>query len=179
MIHWLLILASENPSPAEAVNDAGDWITIGSIVLLFITFLNLLKKVGFEPVGKLFAEREHAISGGIAGIEAQRAEVDRLRVDLDAKLAQIETEAAAKAAETVLEGKRQAAQVVEGARREYSDLLAKGQAELESDLVAAKDTLRRELATLALQVSRQVLRGSLDDRKATATVDRYLAEAGR
>ena len=178
-MHWLLVLASENPSPAEAVNDPADWILIGATMLCFIVFLNLMRSLVFQPVLALLAERKLAISGGLTGIEQQRAELEAIKTQYEAALATLEAEAAQKTAGAVTEGKRIAQQLVEDARQEYAQLLEKGKAEIDAEIAQARAGLDADLAAMAVKSAEQVLQGSLDRTAATAQVHRFLQEASR
>ena len=178
-MHWLLVLAAENPSPSEAINDASDWILIGSTMLLFIVFLNLMRSLVFKPVLGVMAERRSSISGGLTTIEQQRAELAKLKGLYESQLAQLEADAAQRTASGVSEGKKIAQQLIEDARQEYSQLLEKGKAEIDAEVVQATSSLHADLAQMAITASDQVLHGNLDRAAATVTVHRFLQEAGR
>jgi len=177
-MHWLLVLAAENPSPTEAVNDPSDFQLILATIAVFVIFLNLMKKVAFAPVIKLLDERKAAIAGGLTGLDEERAALERLRADYEGHLTRIEAEGHQQTQALIAEAKREAQARLDAAREQYLADQARSQEELATELRRARDELRGQVASLALAATATALkRPAADAGLDLGQAERLLREA--
>jgi len=136
----------------------GQMIAFGLFVWFCMTFV-------WPPITAALAERQKKISEGLnAADKAQR--------DLDAAHAQVAAELkAAKAQAVVLieQATRRGNQIVEEARAqaqvEADRVKAQGLAQLEQDVVTAKDSLRAQVAELAVAGAAKILGAEINAEK--------------
>ncbi len=146
--------------------------TIACFVLLVV----VLSKTAWKPLLHAVEERERAIKHDRQAAEAARAESEKLKADLEARLAEMKAEiqrrldearASAEKEKDLLieEGRRSAALVLETARREIETQRAETARELENRVV--------ELSVLAAE---QILLKQIDHKANTDLASKYLAE---
>ena len=148
------------------------WSSVVFVVVLFFFWKLVLPKMQ-----KLLDDRAEAIEGNIAKADdAQRKAEAALEqytaqlADARAEAVQIRDQARADGAKIVAEHKEQA--TVEAAR-----IGTRAKAQIEAERQAAVVSLRSEVGTLAIDLASGVIGESLtDDKKASAIVDRFLAD---
>lgn len=170
---------------AEEVNPLipAPYDIIWSAVVFFVALL-LFWKMVLPRVQKLLDDRAAAIEGGIKKAEEAQAEAAAALEKYNAELAKAREEAAAIRETARANAAKLEAELKEQANEEASRIIANAQARIESERDSAASELRREVGTLALDLSEKVVGESLTDEKASAIVDRFLAdleaqEAGR
>lgn len=176
-MHWLLFLAAADPSPLAQVDDATDWTVIALTILFFVVFLNLMRSLVFGPVLALLEERQTKIMSGLNQVEAQRAEVERLKQDYDRQWAQVEAAAAAKTQAAIDAGKREVMALQEQARAEYLALVEAGHQQLEAEFSNAKEQLLEQVLTLTFTTVERTLAEPVDRAAYEAGVRQQLEEA--
>jgi len=143
----------------------------------FLLLLWLLQKFAYPMFEKTYAERTAAIEGGIERAEKAQAEASAALAQYQAALADARGEAAAIRAEAQSERAR----IVEEARAEAQAAAeavhARAATQLAADRASAQAELSREVGRIALDLASRVVGESLtDDRRARATVDRFIGE---
>ena len=156
---------------------------IWSAVVFFVALL-LFWKLVLPKLQKLLDERAAAIEGGIKKAEEAQAEAAAALEKYNAELAKAREEAAGIRETARANAAKLEAELKEQANEEASRIIANAQSRIESERSSAAAELRREVGTLALDLSEKVVGESLTDDRASAIVDRFLAdleaqEAGR
>lgn len=169
--------ASENPLlPAS-------YDILWSAVVFFVALI-LFWKFVLPKVQTLLDERSAAIEGGIKKAEEAQAEAAAALEKYNAELAKAREEAAGIRETARANAAKLEAELKEQANEEAARIITNAQARIESERSSAANELRREVGTLALDLSEKVVGESLTDEKAAAIVDRFLLdleaqEAGR
>lgn len=136
----------------------GQMITFGILIWFTMKFV-------WPPLTQMMEERAKRIADGLAS-------ADRAKQDLaNAEKASAEKlrEAKQQAAEIIAQAEKRAAQLVEeakgNAKAEGERLLAGAQAEVDQQVHQAKETLRQQVADLALAGAEKILRSEIDANK--------------
>ena len=144
--------------------------------ITFMVFVWFCWKFIWPPVIDAMRERQKAIADGLAS--AERAERD-LELAQDRATDQLR-EAKEEAQKIIDQARHQASQMIETAK---SDARAEGErlkeaqmAELEQEVNRAKETLRGQVATLALVGAERVLGASIDAEKHNQLLEQLAAD---
>ncbi|MFB9886059.1 F0F1 ATP synthase subunit B [Balneatrix alpica] len=144
--------------------------------IAFAIFVIFCMKYVWPPITAALAERQKKIAEGLDAAE---------RAGRDLELAQ------EKAAQNLRESKEQAAQIIEQAnkranqiieeakeqaRAEGERLKAAAQAEIEQDVNRAKESLRTQVAVLAVAGAEKILEASVDGKAHSELVSKLAAE---
>jgi F-type H+-transporting ATPase subunit b len=150
------------------------------IVWSIIPFAIILGAFWFFLVPKFRAildDRAAVIEGGIAKAETAQAEAAKALAEYNLQLAEGRAEAAKIRENARTEGAQILAELKEQASAESARILANAQVLIEAERQAALLSLRSEVGSLAIDLASGVIGESLsDDAKASAIVDRFLAE---
>jgi F-type H+-transporting ATPase subunit b len=168
-----LILAAE-----EAHNPLiPEWYDIIWSLVAFVIIFLVFWRVVTPRITKMLDERTEAIEGGIKKAEAAQEQAAAALEEYNKQLAEARAEASrireqARADATAI-GNEVRAQAQADAER----ITANAQAQIEAERQSALTSLRTEVGSLAIDLASGVVGESLkDDAKASAVVDRFLAD---
>ena len=156
----------------------GNLYIIGWTAVNFFVLLALLYKFAFNPVNAMLDQRANTIESSVKHAEEIRVEVDQLRKEAQANLAESRKEAqeiigrATKAAEDAK------IEIAAQAKEEAANMKAKAHAEIASATEAAKLELRDTAATLAMMAAEKVLGRVITEDDHTKMVKEFVDEAG-
>lgn len=156
----------------------GNLYIIGWTAVNFFILLAILYKFAFNPVNAMLEQRANTIESSIKHAEEIRVEVDQLRKEAQANLAESRKEAqeiigrATKAAEDAK------AEIAVQAKEEAANMKAKAHAEIASATEAAKLELRDTAATLAMMAAEKVLGRVITEEDHKKMVKEFIDEAG-
>jgi F-type H+-transporting ATPase subunit b len=121
--------------------------------------------------------RTNAIEGGLKRAEEAQAGAQQALENYTSQLAEARAEAA-RIRETAREdAKVIRAELVEAAQQDAARIVSNAQVQIEAERTGALISLRAEVGTLALDLASGVIGEALDDdKRATAYVDRFLAD---
>jgi len=175
VLHAVLSTATEggeNTSPV--IPELYD--IIGSTIC-FVIILAFFWRYALPRVQKLLDERAEAIEGNIAKADEAQRKAEAALEEYTAQLAGARTEAGRIRESARDDGKKIVAEAKEQASGEAARITASAQAQIEAERQSALVSLRSEVGTLAIDLASGVIGESLsDDAKATAVVDRFLAD---
>jgi len=166
------LAAEESPNPLIPA-----WYDIIWSALWFVVILVVVWKVALPRFTKMLDERSAAIEGNIAKADEAQKEAEATLEEYTRQLAEARTEAG-EIRETAREdGKRIVAEAKDAASAEAARLTAAAHSQIEAERQTAFVSLRSEVGTLALDLAGGVIGETLsDDARATAVVDRFLAD---
>jgi F-type H+-transporting ATPase subunit b len=142
-----------------------------AIILAFFVFFVIPK---FRAI---LDDRARVIEGGIAKAESAQAEAAAALEQYNAQLREGRAEAAQIREQARVEGAAILAEFKENAAAEAARITANAHLQIEAERQAAVLSLRSEVGSLAIDLASGVIGESLsDDEKASAVVDRFLAE---
>ncbi len=155
------------PAPYDIV-----WSSVVFFLLLAFFFFYALPRVR-----KVLDERSALIEGGIEKAEQAQAEAAVALDKYTQQLAEARAEAARIREQAREDGKKIIAEFREQAQAEAARISATAQAQIEAERQAAVTSLRAEVGSLAIDLASGVVGETLsDDARATALVDRFLAD---
>ena len=133
----------------------------GTLIIQMIVFLILVgftMKFVWPPIAGALDERASKIADGLAAADKARSELSSANQRVEAELAKSRTETAARLADA----ERRAQSIIEQAKasavEEGNKIVAAARAEAEQQTVKARDSLRDQVAALAVKGAEQILR---------------------
>lgn len=145
-----------------------------------LAFIAVLVVVVWKLVPRMTAildQRADAIEGGLKRAEEAQAGAQQALENYNAQLAEARAEASRIREEAREDAKKIRAELVEAAQADAARIVATAQTQIEAERTGALVSLRAEVGTLALDLASGVIGEALDDdKRATAYVDRFLAD---
>src|SRR5690606_20847078 len=169
-----VIRAAEEAPPSPLFPQPYDiiWSAVCFAVVLFFFW-----KYALPKITAMLDERSAQIEGQIESATVAKAEADAALEEYRAQLADARGEAAKIREQARLDGTKILAELKEQATAEAARITAAAQATIEAERQAALVSLRNEVGSLAITLASGVIGESLsDDKKASALVDRFLAD---
>jgi len=141
---------------ASAINLALD-LTFLAQLALFGVFITLLKPLLFDPLLKVFEERERRTEGAKDEARKMDAEAGELLQQYEAELAKVRREAGLERERLRAQTAKLEAKIMDEARAETAKIIEEGQARIRAEV----EQLRRELETtkpeLASHIAARIL----------------------
>ncbi len=132
-------------------------LTLLGQMISFAIFVWFCMKYVWPPIMSALEERQSKIAQGLADAEqgAQRRE------EAEAEIDQMITDAKAQAAEIVAQAQKRGNEIIEesktGARTEGDRLKQAAQAEIEQEVVQARESLRQQVGNIAVSGASKIL----------------------
>jgi F-type H+-transporting ATPase subunit b len=168
------VAAAEGETPSVLLPALPDliWGTLAFVIILVVIIWKVLPRLN-----ELLDARSDAIAGGIKRAEEAQAEANAALERYNAQLAEARGEAGEIRDRARTDASSIVAEAREQATAEQARVVAQAQAQIEAERSAAQASLRSEVGTLAVDLASGVIGESLtDDKRATAIVDRFLAD---
>ncbi|MFC5929072.1 F0F1 ATP synthase subunit B [Cryobacterium melibiosiphilum] len=174
MLHAVIAAATEEAAPNPLIPAVYDiiWSAVCFAVILFFFW-----KYALPKMQKLLDDRAEAIEGNIAKADDAQRKAEAALEQYTAQLVGARAEAGQIRDQARTDGQRIVAEHKEQATSEANRIAATAKTQIEAERQAAVVSLRSEVGTLAIDLASGVIGESLtDDAKASAIVDRFLAE---
>ena len=174
MLHAVIAAATEEAAPNPLIPAVYDiiWSAVCFVVILFFFW-----KFALPKMQKLLDDRAEAIEGNIAKADDAQRKAEAALEQYTAQLVGARAEAGQIRDQARTDGQRIVAEHKEQATSEANRIAATAKTQIEAERQAAVVSLRSEVGTLAIDLASGVIGESLtDDAKASAIVDRFLAE---
>lgn len=167
-------LAAEGETPNPLIPAWYDIIWSG---LWFLVILVVVWKVALPKFTALLDKRSAAIEGNIAKADEAQKQAEAALEEYTRQLAEARTEAGEIREAAREDGKKIVAEAKETASSEAARITATAHTQIEAERQTALVSLRSEVGTLAIDLAGGVVGETLsDDARATAVVDRFLAD---
>lgn len=144
-----------------------------------ITFLILVwftMKYVWPPITKAMTEREKKIASGLEAADRSKRELELA----EHKALAIIREAKLDASQIVDQAHKRAVQIVDeakdNARHEGKRILEQANDEFAREVSRTKESLRKQLAQLAIAGAEKIIQRNLDAATSTALIDKFVAE---
>lgn len=151
-------------------------LTLFGQMLTFLVFVWFTKKFVWPPVMQALEERRARIAEGLAAAERGQQALEAA----DAQVAERLREARQQAAQIIEQAERRGAELVEEAKESAQAtgerMLAQARAEIEQDTNRARETLRGEVAAIALTGAKQLLEKEIDATAHRELLDRLAGQ---
>lgn len=143
----------------------------------FVIILGVVWKVALPKMYALLDARSAAIEGNIAKADEAQKQAEAALEEYTRQLAEARTEAGEIREAAREDGKKIVAEAKDAATGEAARITATAHTQIEAERQAALVSLRTEVGSLALDLAGGVVGETLsDDARATAVVDRFLAD---
>ncbi|WP_309065179.1 F0F1 ATP synthase subunit B [Microbacterium sp.] len=153
------------------------WYDIIWSALWFVVILFVVWKVALPRLTAMLDERSAAIEGNIAKADEAQKQAEAALEEYTRQLAEARAEAGEIREAAREDGKKIVAEAKDAAVAEAARITAAAHAQIEAERQAAFVSLRSEVGTLAIDLAGGVVGETLsDDARATAVVDRFLAD---
>ena len=153
-----------------------DYGVLALTVCNFLLLVYLLKKFAWNHIIGALESREQQIAQDKLQAQQAREAAEKIKSELDEKLAQIADEAAKKMAEAVKMGETQKEQLLAAAKEQSERLAEQAKAQIEAEKNKALSDVRGEIARVSVLAASKVIEQQLNEDAAKAVVDRVLAE---
>jgi F-type H+-transporting ATPase subunit b len=174
MLHALVAAAEEGATKNPLIPETYD--IVWSLVC-FVILLALFWKLVLPKMQTMLEERSAAIEGNIAKADEAQRQAEAALEQYTAQLAEARQEAGRIREAARDDGKQIVTEARSQAMVEAARVTAGAQAQIEAERQAALVSLRSDVGTLAIDLAGNVIGETLsDDAKATAIVDRFLAD---
>ena len=172
-------LVTNLAAEGEAVNNPliPAWYDIIWSALWFVIILVVVWKVALPKLNKMLDERSAAIEGNMAKADEAQKKAEAALEEYTRQLAEARTEAGEIREAAREDGKKIVAEAKDTASSEAARITATAHTQIEAERQTALVSLRSEVGSLALDLAGGVVGETLsDDARATAVVDRFLAD---
>ena len=137
-------------------------VTMIAQAVTFFVFIFFCKKFVWPPLVKAIESRQKEIADGLAAGERGKQDLQQAAKRTE----EILLEARQRATELLAQADKRAAEIVEEAKtvakNEGERLIAGAKAEINQEVLSAKETLRAQVATLAVAGAEKILRREVD-----------------
>jgi F-type H+-transporting ATPase subunit b len=127
-------------------------------MIVFALLVLFTMKFVWPPITTALDERVRKIADGLAAADKAKAELSSANKRVDAELASSRTETAARLADAERRGQTIIEDAKMKAAEEASKIIAAAKAEAEQQTIKARETLREQVAALAVKGAEQILR---------------------
>lgn len=151
-------------------------ITLVGQMITFLLFVWFTRAFVWPPVIKALKDRQAKIADGLAAAERGQAELLRAQdqVALDIK------EGKQKASNLIVEAQKQADILIDDARQKAHEegqrIIQQAHAEIDQMVKDAKESLRKQVASLALIGAEKILERSIDEHSHHAMLEKFAEE---
>lgn len=168
------LAAAEGETPNPLIPAWYDIIWSG---LWFLVILIVVWKVALPKFTAMLDKRSAAIEGNIAKADEAQKQAEAALEEYTRQLAEARTEAGEIREAAREDGKKIVAEAKDAASSEAARITATAHTQIEAERQTALVSLRSEVGSLAIDLAGGVVGETLsDDARATAVVDRFLAD---
>jgi F-type H+-transporting ATPase subunit b len=128
----------------------------------FLIFMAVMYKALWKPVLGTIDERRESIEAAFQEVDTARADVARMKSELETRLAQINSEAQTKMQEAVDRGQQISAEIKAAAEEQREKLLARTAEDIQREKEIALAEMRNVAVDLSFDITQRVLKQNLD-----------------
>jgi len=145
-------------------------------ILCFVLLVLLMAKVAWQPLMQAVEERERAIKHDRNTAETARAEAEKIKNELETRLAELKAEIGRRMDEARVSAEKEKDILIEEARKSAGIIVESSRREIEAQKNEAARDLRNKVAELSVLAAEHILMKQLDHRANTDLSSKYLAE---
>jgi len=151
-------------------------LTLLGQAISFAIFVWFCMKHVWPPVLAALNERQAKIAQGLAAAE----QGTQRREEAEQEIADLLSDAKAQAAEIVAQAQKRGNEIIEeskdGARSEGDRLKQAAQAEIDQEVVQAKESLRQQVSSIAVQGASKILGSEIDEKSHAKVIDELVGQ---
>ncbi len=139
--------------------------TLIAQLIVFLILVGFTMKYVWPPIVKALDERANKVAEGLAAAERGKSDFEQA----EKRVAETLAEGRQQVAEMVANADKRAAQILEEAKNQAAEeaarILAQAKADVAQEANRARETLREQVATLALKGAEKILRREVDEKQ--------------
>jgi F-type H+-transporting ATPase subunit b len=163
----------------EALSALGVNIKIVIIQAIgFLILLWLMKKFLFGRIQGIMQRRREEVVEGYERNERVRQELEELKNNYEARLANIESEATQKMEQAVKEAQKLAQEILTTTRQEADEIRERAVYDFNQEKKKALTEIRDEVVNLSMELTTKMIQKSMDKKTAEKLVDDFIGEFG-
>jgi len=136
--------------------------TLIAQMVVFLILAWFTMKFVWPPMVKALDERAKKIADGLAAAEKGKTELEAAHKRVDQELAQARNDGQQRIADAEKRALTVAEEIKANAQAEAARIVAQAKADAEQQVVKARETLRAEVASLAVKGAEQILKREVD-----------------
>ncbi|NMM14643.1 MAG: F0F1 ATP synthase subunit B [Rhodoferax sp.] len=136
--------------------------TLVAQAIVFALLVLFTMKFVWPPIATALDERASKIADGLAAADKAKSELSSANKRVEAELAKSRTETTASLADAERRGQAIVEEAKSKATEEGNKIIAAAKVEAEQQTVKARETLREQVAALAVKGAEQILRKEVD-----------------
>jgi F-type H+-transporting ATPase subunit b len=148
-------------------------------IVNFIILMVILTVIFNKFIRPMLQKRADDIKNSFAEIEKQKAEVEALKKECDDQLDQIKKSVKGEIDKATVEGSHIKEAIKGEALKESEQLLEKARREIDQEKQKALSEIRREVATLSILATKQLLKREIDETTDRKLVETFIDELGK
>ena len=145
-----------------------------AVFFLFLIMSNML----FNPARKLLQDRKDGIARDIADAKKDKEEAEKLRLEYEAKLKDINKERDAILAEARQKALKNETKIISDAKEEAAAIIARANEEAELEKKKVADEVKQEMISVAAVLASKVVAANIDTTIQNTLVEQTLKEMG-
>ncbi|MEA3423793.1 MAG: F0F1 ATP synthase subunit B [Bacillota bacterium] len=153
------------------------WTFVFQIANLIILFL-ILKKLLFKPVTEFMKNRQESIKNSLKEAENKNLDAEELIAEYKAKITGSEDEGTEIVRQMVKEAETIGAEIIKRAKKNAEKTKNDAIGEIERERVKAINSLKEEVAEMAMLAASRVIEKELDDDGHRKLVNKFIGEVG-
>jgi F-type H+-transporting ATPase subunit b len=143
---------------------------------VFLILAWFTMKFVWPPMVKALDERSKKIADGLAAAEKGKTELEAAHKRVDQELAKARNDGQQRIADAEKRALVVAEEIKANAQAEAARIIAQAKADAEQQVVKARETLRAEVATLAVKGAEQILKREIDQAAHAELLNQLKAE---
>lgn len=154
-----------------------DWTFVFQIINTFILYL-ILKKLLFKPVTEFMANREEGIKNSLKEAEIKNEEAEKKKAEYLTKIEGAEEEGRQIVKEAAKRAEERASEIIKAAEKEADQIKERARVEIEREKEKAINSLKDEIASIAMLAASKVIEKDLDEKNHRVLVKEFIDEVG-
>lgn len=150
--------------------------TLIAQMVVFLILAWFTMKFVWPPMVKALDERAKKIADGLAAAEKGKTELEAAHKRVDQELAQARNDGQQRIADAEKRALAVAEEIKANAQAEAARIIAQAKAEADNQVVKARESLRAEVATLAVKGAEQILKREVDQAAHAELLNQLKAE---
>jgi F-type H+-transporting ATPase subunit b len=153
------------------------WSFVFQIINTIILFL-ILKKLLFKPVSEFMERRKAEIVGSIKEAEMKNEEAESYKAEYIAKIGSSEEEGRQIIRDAAKRAEERANEIIKAAHKEAEEIKQRANLEIDRERKKAINSLKDEIASIAMLAASKVVEEDLNDKKHNNLVRKFIDEVG-
>ena len=145
-------------------------------IISFLLVLWLLRVFLWKRLLKLLDDRKEKIASELKTIEDTQAETSRIKADYETKITEIDKEAAKRIQKAKEEAQKAAEGIRKKAEEEAEIIVANGKADIQDELIKAKEQLKTELVDITIKATENIIGEKFTENQDKKIIEDFLED---